>query len=110
MQPQQIGTDADWLNVSAADHTCAVKTGGTAWCQGRNNAGQLGVAISTPLVRQPTRVGTDSDWRDVWAAGRGASGHTCAARLDGTIACWGDNRAGQLGNGTSWGPVQVALP
>jgi alpha-tubulin suppressor-like RCC1 family protein len=38
---------------------------------------------------------------------------TCALRTDGVVRCWGDNREGQLGNGsmtsTPW-PVSVALP
>ena len=45
--------------------------------------------------------------RDV-AAGRS---HTCAVRANGTVACWGSNGAGQLGDGTTTNrlsPVPVA--
>ncbi len=37
--------------------------------------------------------------------------HACALMFDGTVSCWGDNRCGQLGNGTrdsSDFPVSVA--
>lgn len=37
--------------------------------------------------------------------------HACATRADGTVACWGDNRSGQLGDGTMvdrTAPVAVA--
>ncbi len=34
------------------------------------------------------------------------SGHTCARRRSGSLWCWGDNRSGQLGNGT-FAPASV---
>jgi len=39
--------------------------------------------------------------------------HACLLRTDGTVACWGDNDRGQLGDGTSSprsAPVAVAIP
>ena len=41
--------------------------------------------------------------------------HGCAIRRDGAVACWGSNRSGQLGNGTSarrarWWPRCPRLP
>jgi alpha-tubulin suppressor-like RCC1 family protein len=107
--PVQESTAAtDWAYVSAGnDHTCAVKTGGTLYCWGKNTDGQLGLGSSGADVLNPTQVGTDTDWASVSAMGS----HTCAIKTGGTLYCWGQNGYGEIGNDTTGAdqlsPLQV---
>lgn len=100
--------------TSAYRHTCALVTGGGLFCWGYDTTGELGDAgggtqLSPVAVHGPGNVGTFGSAIDVGAGDYG----TCAARMDGTVWCWGSNTSGRLGNGTpgdSSIPVQAALP
>lgn len=96
--PVQVGSDSDWLSVSAnaGVGTCAVKTDGTAWCWGNNVYGGLGDG-TTENKPTPVQVGMDSNWKSVTAG----QVNSCGLRTDGTAWCWGDNNVGQLGPDTS---------
>jgi alpha-tubulin suppressor-like RCC1 family protein len=97
--------------ISAGDeYSLAVCSDGTVAAWGRNNLGQLG--DQTTITRYaPVAVN-----RSGILAGRtvvavsAASSHSLAVCADGVIAAWGNNTAGQLGNGgttTSLVPVQT---
>lgn len=86
-------------------HSCAVATGGAAWCWGFNASGQLGTG-STASATLPTLVSTASSFTSIASGGS----HTCALDGAGLAFCWGANADGQLGDGTatsSTAPVAV---
>jgi alpha-tubulin suppressor-like RCC1 family protein len=86
------------VSIAAGDlHTCAVLANGTATCWGYNSSGQVG--DNTFVNRTaPTPVTGLTNLRGVIAAG---GAHSCAVRGDGTVACWGANLDGELGDGTN---------
>jgi alpha-tubulin suppressor-like RCC1 family protein len=89
----------DWAQISAGnEHTCALKTEGSAWCWGRNNYGQLGID-SDEDKNVPEFVSTLGS--NVSQIDAGAFEHTCARKSDGSAWCWGRNHVGQLGNGSN---------
>ena len=84
--------------VSAGDgQTCALRTSGSVYCWGANNAGQVGGTPSATKVSTPTKV---SGVTHAVAISAGTT-HTCAAMDDGTVRCWGDNQFGELGTGST---------
>jgi alpha-tubulin suppressor-like RCC1 family protein len=87
-------------------HTCALTASGAVWCWGDNTFGQLGIgAASTTPKLVPTQVSITNVVQ--LSAG---NNHTCAAKSDGSVWCWGDNSAGQIGDGSQTqrpSPTQV---
>jgi alpha-tubulin suppressor-like RCC1 family protein len=102
-----IGLEGSFISLSAgAGHSCALNAARQARCWGNNGFGQVGdgaiVQRSTPLEV----IGLTS------AALKLAAGdyHTCVLTASGGVKCWGENQAGQLGDGTqrsSSRPVDV---
>ncbi len=89
-----------WKALAAGEeHNCAISTTGRLFCWGRNSEGQVGLTnpATGNLIEIVLMTGQTppTDWVSV-AAGQF---HTCAARADGTLHCWGRNVEGQLGNG-----------
>ena len=78
-------------------HTCATKTDGRVACWGLNNNGQIGDGTKT---QRTTPVNVGAGLSGVTSVAAGAE-HTCAQKDDGTVACWGLNTRGQLGDGTN---------
>jgi alpha-tubulin suppressor-like RCC1 family protein len=111
--------------TAGSQHTCALTNAGRVWCWGSNARGQLGIDSTTASSTTPALVGrfesivigfgfapgglderTFIPLENVTQIEAGQR-HTCAVLADGTARCWGDNTAGQLGNGTT---VQANKP
>jgi alpha-tubulin suppressor-like RCC1 family protein len=104
---RRIGTDTNWVNVAVGGSTTlALKSDGTLWAWGENLSGQLGDGTTARDRASPVRSVPGTDWIQVATAGP----HSVALKKDGTLWSWGNNWAGQLGDGTtnnSRSPVQV---
>jgi hypothetical protein len=89
-----IGLNTATAVSAGNNHACALLTGGTMQCWGRNIDGQLGSGnnINTNL---PVMVSGLNTAMTISAGGN----HTCAILTDRTARCWGRNIEGQLGNG-----------
>lgn len=65
----------------------------------------LALVMGAPPAGQPGAAGAASPGVTAISAGEI---HSCAVKADGSAWCWGDNRSGQLGNGTA-GPNMEQL-
>ena len=98
--------------IAAGDsHTCALDSGGAAYCWGQNDNGQLGAGSTTAFSDVPVAV----DAGGVLAGQRltqitVGNEYTCALDSAGAAYCWGSNPAGNLGDGSmSSSSVPVAV-
>jgi len=99
--PQAVTGITNALSITSdTDGYCAVLSTGGLDCWGNNTYGNLGngttVASDVPVA--VTGIST---------AGSSAGdtyGNNCAVLSTGGLDCWGDNSAGELGNGTTGGP------
>jgi len=105
--PVQIGALTNWAKVSGGRFAHgAIKTDGTLWRWGRNNAGQIG--DNTLINRSsPVQIGALTDWTLLSC---GNSNYAAAIRSNGTLWTWGAGFHGVLGqnNQTDFSsPTQV---
>jgi alpha-tubulin suppressor-like RCC1 family protein len=79
-------------------HTCARRANGTVYCWGNDGYGQLGQGTPGGSVNVlPVPVVGMTDSVELTAGHH----HTCVRHPDATVSCWGWNRHGQLGDGTT---------
>ncbi len=88
-------------NVTAvstgANHSCALLVKGNVRCWGANRSGELGDGST---IDQSTPVQVTDLSSGIIAISIGAH-HSCALNGKGGVTCWGSNRLGQLGDGTT---------
>jgi alpha-tubulin suppressor-like RCC1 family protein len=80
--------------TAGRNHICVYQVGGELRCWGDNTVGQLGIP-ATPSGRFLAAPIPGLGPVTAAAAGRYS---TCAARIDSTVACLGENGSGQLGD------------
>jgi len=91
IKPIKIMNDVAAISAGSS-HNLAIKTDGSLWAWGRNDAGELGDGSATDKL-SPVKIMTD-----VIAASAG-SGHNLAIKADGSLWAWGLNDCGQIGDG-----------
>jgi alpha-tubulin suppressor-like RCC1 family protein len=116
---QTISAGNSWRQVAAGwNFAAAIKTDGTLWSWGRNNAGNIGDNTLTNYSSPVQTVAGGTNWKQVSTSEKSVA----AIKTDGTLWTWGDNTHGQLGTndrthrsspvqtvagGTNWKVVQT---
>ena len=119
--PTALATPEPFAFISAADentnlgHSCGVTTSGQGLCWGANDEGQLGTTapdmcsfFDQEFVCSPFPLAVDGGLQFAKLAVGFA--YTCGVTPTGDAYCWGRNRGGQLGDGTTvsrGAPVRV---
>ncbi|HEY8087605.1 MAG TPA: hypothetical protein VIF09_07170 [Polyangiaceae bacterium] len=92
--------------ASGEAFTCAVVQGGDVYCAGNGAYGVLGNG-TTGISVAPVQVSLQGKKATAIAA---FNDHACAVLVDGSVACWGDDTSGQLGDGKSGTGVASSSP
>ncbi|MGE0464785.1 MAG: RCC1 domain-containing protein [Vicinamibacterales bacterium] len=109
-RPVPLVTRFDAVDVSAGgSHVLALSRDGAVYAWGRGDKGQLGIG-ALPVIRFKTRTPSAMPYvpfpvrlpglADVAGISAGST-HSLAVLKDGTVRAWGENRWGQLGDGTT---------
>ena len=111
LEPVRVSTQLRFASVSAGStFACGLTTEGEAFCWG--NAGpDDGGPGAVPGERIQRRVPSAVAGAHRFASLSAGGAHACGVTTDGTAYCWGENDAGQLGDGTTTTheiPVRVA--
>jgi alpha-tubulin suppressor-like RCC1 family protein len=109
LTPARVAGNLQFRQVSAGQfHACGVTPSDVAYCWGLISDGRLGIGSTFPdnYRTRPTLVAGQLTFMRVSAG----ANHSCGLRRSGKAFCWGDNRFGQLGDGTTidrWTPRAI---
>ncbi|WP_297589996.1 hypothetical protein [uncultured Mobiluncus sp.] len=106
--PHKVKGGHEFKQISASyGHTVALDTNGDAWAWGSNDAGEIGIGYDSGYRNDtPNKVRGGHKFVQIVAADQ----YTVALDVTGQAWAWGDNQAGQLGDGTTTSrrePVKV---
>lgn len=117
--PAIVGGLAEVIDIHADDNqTCALGRGGEIWCWASDaETAELLDTVPNAVAVAGDCVRTADERALCWDRGQSApatdvgvervvelvagGGHHCALQASGRVQCWGQNRAGQLGDGTT---------
>lgn len=105
--PAPVVVERSFSAISAgALHTCAIAPAGAAYCWGSARSGELGDGRGSNDFLDPGLGEFSSEPVAVqgglaFTAISAGLGHTCGIVAGGAAHCWGSNRYGQLGDGTT---------
>jgi cysteine-rich repeat protein len=89
-----VGLGGGVRMVACGDyHTCALAASGDVLCWGDNGMGQLGTGLEESSPVPAAVAGLGAGAVSVSSSAR----HACAALVDGSVHCWGENANGVLG-------------
>ena len=92
-----VGTRQDIAGIFLGSlHSCVLTTAGGVRCWGENSEGQLGDGTKLDRYTAVDVVGLSSGVVTLTGGGY----FTCALMSSGGVKCWGDNWAGQIGDGS----------
>ena len=109
--PLPVAVKFDAVDVSSiGEHVLALARDGSVYAWGRGDAGQLGIG-PMPVVNYKARSArvenfmplprADSRASPTWSRSVPGDMHSLALLKDGTVRAWGQNRFGQVGDGTT---------
>ena len=101
LTPVKILNDVSYITCShgALPYNAAIITNGDLYCWGDNIHGQLG--CGTSIGSQYTPVKVLDNVSSIKIGIMSSSIYSAAITTNGDLYCWGDNRYGQIGNGST---------